>query len=147
MNLVEQITTGIEDRLAAVLTDFSPLRFYYDIEKNDYKGNTNRYGVIPQEIESQSGVTRSVTVNQTFQIVLTTDYRNDPKSDMDLQTKVKELYNKMDELTHDLVLTKVGVPSIILLITLSGYEAPEILEEHKVIALRMDLTVRYRRDL
>jgi hypothetical protein len=145
--LVTDIITGIETRLAAVLTGYSPLRYYYDIEKNDYKGNVDRYGIIPKEIESQSGVIRSVTVNQTFQIILTTGYKNGPMSDSDLQSKVKTLYDKMDDVLHDLFLTKLGVPSIVLLSTLNGYEEPEILEEQKVVALRMDLTVRYRRDL
>ena len=146
-NLVEQITGGIEARLADVLTGFEPLRYYYDLAKNDYKGNTDRYAVLPQSIESQSGVIQSITIDQTFQITLTTDYRNDPKSDTDLQAKVKYLYDKMDNVLRDIVLTKLGVPSIILLVTLGGYDAPQVLEEQKVIALSMDIKIRHRRDL
>jgi hypothetical protein len=146
-SLVSTIITGIETRLAAVLTTYDPLRYYFDLEKNDYAGNNSRYAVIPKEVESQAGVVRSVTVNQGFQIVLTSGYRNNPKSDTDLQAVVKDLYDKMDDVLNDLFLTKLGAPSVVLLLTLNGIEEPEILEENKVIALRMNLTVRYRRDL
>ena len=146
-SLVTDIITGLETRLAAVLTTYAPLRYYFDLSKNDYTGNNNRYAVVPKAIESQAGVIRSVTVNQDFQIVLTNGYRNNPKSDTDLQAVVKELYDKMDDVLNDLFLTKLGVPSIVLLVTLSGIEEPEILEDNKVIALRMNLTIRYRRDL
>ena len=146
-SLVTDIITGIETRLAAVLTTYDPLRYYFDITKNDYAGNNNRYAVVPKEVETQVGVVRSVTVNQDFQIILTSGYRNNPKSDTDLQAVIKDLYDKMDDVLNDLYLTKLGAPSIVLLLTLSGIEEPEILEDNKVIALRMNIKVRYRRDL
>lgn len=146
-SLVTTIISGIEARLAAVLTAYDPLRYYFDLAKNDYAGNNSRYAVIPKEVEAQAGVIRSVTVNQDFQIVLTNGYRNNPKSDTDLQAVVKDLYDKMDDVLHDLFLTKLGSPSIVLLVTLNSIEEPEILEENKVIALRMNMNVRYRRDL
>jgi hypothetical protein len=145
--LVSQIIDGIEGRIAVVVPTFSALRYYYDITKNDYKGNSSRYSVIPKSIEPQAGVIRSVTVNQDFAITLTDGYRNDPKSDEDLQDKIKNLYDKHDDILNDLFLTKLGVSSIVLLTTLSGFDEPEILEDNKVVALTMNITVRYRRDL
>ena len=126
---------------------YSALKYYYDISKNDFKGNTLRYGVIPKSADSEVGVVRAVTITQEFQIILTDDYRNTPKNDQSLQSNIKALYDKMDDVLHSLYMTKLGVPSIVLLTTLNGIEEPEILEENKVVALRMNISVRYRRNL
>ena len=146
-NLVDQIITGIEKRASIVLSSYNPLRYYYDLEKNDYKGNSKRYAVLPMAAENQDGVTRSVTIEQEFQIVLTDNYTNDAKSDTDLQEVIKSLYDQQDDLLNDLALTKLGVSSIVLLVVFKGFEEPEILEESKTTALRMNISVRYRRNL
>jgi len=145
--LTKQIIEGIEGRIESVLPDYRKLRYYYDVEKNDYKGNDERFAVIPMGVESQEGVIRSITVNQDFQIVLTDGYRNGPKDDENLQDKIKALYDKMDDVLNDLFINKLGVPTIVLLSTLSGFDEPEILEENKVAVLRMNIIVRYRRSI
>lgn len=146
-DLVGKIINAVEAQCAKSLPSFSKLKYVYDIEKNDFKSNSSGYGVVPVDASSQVGVTRAVTVDQVFQVVVTDNYIDDGKTDSNLQSKVKTLYDKMFEIVNDLYMSKMGLPSIVLLATLDGIEAPEVFSESKVVALRMNMIIRYRQNL
>lgn len=142
-NLVSQIIDAMETRVETA-TSFSKLRYVYNIERNDYKGNQDRYAVTPGDAPFSSGIVNNYTVDQSFIVSLTTGYRNSAKDDLDLQASVDSLYSEMDEVIKDLHLNKAGLPGIVLSINLDSIDAPEILEEHKVVVLRADFVVKYR---
>lgn len=144
-NIVEQINDAIETRMAAVLsTGWTELKYKFSVNLNSFRDNAQRYGCIPQGMSAVEGVTRSYTVDQTFQLILTTEYVN-KQNDSALQTSTFLLYDKMDAILKDLYLTKITLGTSIILNTPTfDIEAPEVLDEENVVALRLNLTVKYR---
>jgi len=145
MNKVQQIIEAIESEVSTTLgASYSKLNYIYDIEKNSFKGNPNKFGVLPLESSTVSGVVRASTIDQTFQIVLTDEYRNTAMNDLSLQEAVKNLYDKLNDIEKQLYKSKLGLPSVVLLMNLEAVEAPEVIEEHKVVSLRGNFLVKYR---
>ena len=142
-NLVEQIIEAAELEVKKE-TAYSELKYVYDLEKNDDLKNSSRFGVRPLEAPQVAGLNKVYTVDQVFNVVLVTAYKNKPQDDIDLRQSIKELYNKMDEVIKAFHLNKLGLNSIVLSINLSSINEPEIFEENKIVALSADFIIKYR---
>lgn len=148
-NLVEQITNAIEADAQTVLTAaYKKLSFKWDVRKNSNTQNAKRFGCIPQGISEQSpSLIGYLDVQQVFQFILNESYVTKDGNDQLITDKTNLLFDKMDDVLQSLYNTKAGISNVITLITLDGTQPPEIDEEHKIITLRMDLNVRYRKKL
>jgi len=143
-DLTKQITEAIEGRIDA-LTSFEKLRYYFDRAKNDFKGSLTGYAVLPLAINpADNRLVKTVMVDQEFQIVLMNQYRNDAKSDVNLQTKIKDLFDQQNTILADLASSKIGLSSIVLVTDLVTVDSPVIDEENKTVELSMTITVKYR---
>lgn len=141
-NLVQQIREGMESIVATELPTFSELKYKFDVEKNDFRNNANRYGVVPRDITEVEGTIRSVTVDQTFELVLTTDYTN-RKTDDAQMTAIEALYDSMEEVYKLVSYRKAGLSGIVLVVTLDTIEQ-EFFDENNVAVLRGNFIVKYR---
>ena len=146
-NKVEQIVTAIEAQIATTLSEYTALNYVNDIEKNSFVGNKKKYGVKPLGLDRAAGVTRSHTVDQIFQVILTDDYTNSPANDESARSKIYSLFDKMNDLEKQFFKSKIGLTSIVLFMNLTSIEDPEVLEENKVIALRGNFLVKYRTNI
>lgn len=144
MNIVEQINDGISTRMATVLGGtFSELNFLIDIEKNNFKSNSRRYGCRPLAGSSTSGITNHYTLDQEFEVFLSHEYIVNPSNDQDLRDQTFFLYDKYDELLKDLFTSKAGLPNIILNIDSISLSEPDYSVKDLVI-LRGQFNVKYR---
>lgn len=142
---VAQIIDGMEGEIVTKLgVSYSKLNYVYDISKNTFKGNANRYGVVPLDATNNPTIIKASTLDHIFQVVLTDEYRNSPTGDLNLQETIEGLYDKMNDLEEQFYQSKIGVPSIVIYMELSSIEEPEILEDHKIAALRGNFLVKYR---
>ena len=145
-NFVEQIQANLTTVVAAAVPTYSELDHIYDIEKNNLNNNTDRYGVAVSGLVSVSGAIKASTVDQTFQVILTQGYVSSQDDDTRIRTAINELHDKMDDILADTYNKKAGLPQIVLNVFLDSTSEPEILEDN-VVALRMDLIVKYRRSI
>lgn len=149
MGVINDLTTGIETRVASVLSpSFTKLGFSYTVERNAFKGATERYGVIPGdilEVDFGSGVSGSFTVSQNYTIKLTNRYSSSQVSDLSQKTTVVELLEKCLEIYKDLVITKAGSPSIVLNVLDGMSTETTFYEEDYVAEATMDFQVLYRK--
>ena len=143
-NYVEQIVEAMEAQCAITLTGFSQINYIYDIEKNSFKGNPTKYGVLPLGISSIVTAMRASTGDQVIQVVLTDGYVNTVSNDISLQESVKTLFDKMNDLEKDVFSTKLGLSSLIMSANIESIGDPEVIEEHKIVTLRGDFLIRYR---
>jgi hypothetical protein len=146
-NFVEQIDNAITGVIAGVLPTYSELHHIYAIEKNNLNDNSDRYGVAVGGVSSTDGIIKSSTVDQAFQVILTQGYISSQDSDEKIRAAINELHDKMDEVLAAVYNKKAGLPQLVLVVTLDSMSEPEILEEDNVVALRMDLVVKYRRSI
>ena len=143
LDLVSNISTRVE----ATLSGFSQLSHLYDLTKNKFKKADNKYGVLPLDAQEVSGVTKYYTVDQRFQIILTTSYESDQKTDADLRGKVKTLQDYCHDVYKDLYDTRCGLNSVVLNVKDIAIDEPDLLESDKVVAVSASFTVTYRRQL
>jgi len=148
-NVVELIRNGFKTQINSVVgAGWNDLNHVYLVEKNDFRGNDKRFGVIPMAMASaENGINRKYVSDQDFQVVLTHGYLPKTTNDLDLQEKILLLFDKLDEIFKQIYATKAGVPSQVLNIQTFNVAEPEILEENKLIVLRADFSVRYRQNL
>jgi hypothetical protein len=145
MNIVEQINDGITTVITTTLgVTYSELSYLINVEKNNFKANTKRYGVRPLAANTTEGITRVYTVNHSFQVILTHDYFSNPSNDQDQRDKTFLLYDKLDEIMKNLFINKAGLPSIVLNIDSVSIAEPEYFDDEKVLVLRADFNVKYR---
>lgn len=142
-NLVKQINDAIETRIAAVLTGETELEYKLDIAKNNFRNSAERYACIPLDAETTEGINLHYTLNHTFQVILTKGYVN-RHDDSPQRTATFDLYTDMDTVIKDLVLSKAGLPGIIIVIQGLTLSEPEYLTEDNVAVLRANFIVKYR---
>lgn len=146
-NIVEQIVDAFETEVASILGGtYKELRYKYDIEQNNFNTNDKRYGVRPLFGETVSGVLCHYTMDQEFEVTITRRFTNKYNDDS-LQTAVLETADKFDDIFKSIKSSKLGIPSIVILVSGFTMDEPEIFDENNVVALRANFTVRYRQKL
>lgn len=145
-NFVEQIETSLTSLVATAVPSYAELDHIYDIQQNNLNNNTDRYGVAVGSLVSSPDIIKYSTVDHTFQVVLTQGFISSQDDDTRIRTAINELHDKMDEILKDVYNKKAGLPALVLVVTLDSMSEPEILEDN-VVALRMDLVVKYRRSI
>lgn len=140
--LVEDINDAISARVAAVLTDFTELNYFYEVEKNNFRENEKRYGVVPDVSDSTSGITKNYTQVQNFLIKLVQGYVNNRDDDSRQRDEVFVLYENMHTVFTDIINTRAGGSEEILLIDVPSIDSVEFLEEAAVLVGSVPVTFR-----
>ncbi len=148
-DIIEDLVDSINTEVQGVLgVSFKPLQYVLNVERNSFRGNEDRYGVIHGEANQLPGVTRFATWNQSFTIVLTKGYVESSKDDLKARNANIELYGLMHTIHKQLIYSKAGLPSIVLHVPSTiEIEEPEYDEEQKVTILRANIEIQYRYDL
>ena len=146
--IVKDIVDAIKTIIAATLpATYAELDYVVEPDKNNYKTNRFRYGVLPLSGESQGGIAKHVNVNQLFEIILTTSFINKSQSDNNQRSKTFDLYEKQWDITKALFTTKLGLPTRVLNVNNLSLSEPEYLDDDHVVVLRFSLSVLYRHTL
>lgn len=144
MGSVANIVAAVKVRVAAVAATYTELAYAKDLTKNTFKDNHKRFGVIPKSASESQSVTRSLTLDQEFELILTQGFINKPMSDSEEQAKAIELQDLVQSIYLDLVQTKAGVPSTCISVADLSLETPETDEQHKLLIQRATFKIKYR---
>lgn len=144
---VSTLVSSIKTRIATVASGYSELGYAKDVTKNTFSGNMKRYGVLPGSSSETSGINRALTMDQTFEIVLTDGFINKQMSDSEEQSKVITLQDLMKDIYLDLVNTKAGSPSTCMIVSQLQLQNPETIKEQNVVIQRATINVKYRINL
>lgn len=143
--VILDIVTAMETAIAGTLPGtYAELDYKLNISNNNWKTNRYRYGVIPLGAESSGGITMAITVDQVFEIILTTAYLNKSLSDTDQQNKTFELFEKMNDIFKIVYATKLSLVNRIMNVNSLVWLEPEYFDKDNVIILRGQLNVKYR---
>ena len=147
-NLVEQIRGAVATVVTNTLSaDYNELPFQFDVEVNDNRRLAKAWGLIPLAGPgNEETPLRTYTIDQVFELILT-DTNPRKTDDSDKFTAVYNLYDQIDSVLKALLLTRAGLPTIILNIDLPSYSEPEFLSEDNFIVLRCQFVVKYRSDI
>lgn len=144
MNIVEQIYDQIVTVTDSALGTgtYTRLRKVFSPEENDLRNINQAFGVRHGAASTADGVTRVYTMDHGFEVLLAkrASTRN---SDLTIQETINELYDKADDVFRNIHLTKLNLPSIVLIVDSPNIGVPEILENECVL-LTLGFNVKYR---
>jgi len=148
-NIVEDINDSLLTEIAAAVgSTFKQLDYVHNVEKNQFRNQAKRFGVRPLGGVQVSGVTREYTIDQEFELVLTTDYLDrDGNGDADQVAQSLLLFDKMDDILVRILRTKVGIPLIVMAVSGFTLDEPLFIEEAKIVVQTTRVIVRYRQSL
>ena len=143
------IVSEIQDALKPIvesITGHTQLDYEYDIEANNERGQTDRFGVIPLGASFAEGRAMGfTTMNHTFQVLLVSDFQN-KDSDTAQNSKVMDLFERGQSLLKDLQKSRLSLPTPtnrVLLISGLSFEDPEFSGDNSTVALRMNFNIQY----
>lgn len=146
-NIVEQIITGVKAVAVAQLgSTYREIPFVYEVEKNNVRTAHLGYGLRPLAADFTTSVNRSYALDHRFELILTNSVARTDSNAQHL-TALNTMYDQADEIFKDLVQTKVGLPTLVLNVFDPSLSEPELLDENKIVILRMQFTVKYRSSL
>jgi hypothetical protein len=102
--------------------------------------------VRPLDASPTQGVNRTYNMDHRFELILG-DTIARAENDSQHLTSLQTMYDAADEIFKDLVQTKIGLPTLVLNVFDPSLSEPELLDENKIVILRMQLTVKYRSSL
>lgn len=141
---VSSLVSSIKEKTAYLLgNEWSEINYVNDTEKNTSKGVTNRYGVRALPSVEVPGVTKAVTTDQTFEVVLTDRFINNNLSDSAEQTVSQTLQDKALSLYRYYIETRLNNLNVLNL-TEYTCEEPEVNEKSKYVTVRFTFKVRLR---
>ena len=139
---ISSILTDLESQVSTTLGSlWSELDYVYNLEANSARSMDFKYGVGASEGQSVLGVTKAVTVDFGFFVVLTKRFIN-RSSDEKQRTIISDIYNEFENINVAVFQKKLG-NSAVLLVSDLAYSEPEVIGED-AISIRVDLIIKYR---
>jgi hypothetical protein len=114
----------------------------YDPALNDIRTGAKAYGVKHGASDNASGVTRVYTMDMKWEILIT-DSVADRNSDTAALSVVNALHSKADDILNQIFLTKLSLPSIVLIVDQPRISEPEVLPNGLAL-IRVGFNVKYR---
>jgi hypothetical protein len=147
-NAIQQIKESIENRINLVLPgSWVPLSYVEEIEKNSFRGVTERYAVRPLEATETSGVVGTATFQQQFEIVLTKLYFESNVNENKKIATGLELREFCLDVYRELIHTKAGLPTRVMNVSELVIAEPQYLTESFVVVQRAQLLITWRINL
>lgn len=145
LDLTRDITTAIKAEISAELgASYRELAYVENVAKNTFRSGNNRYGVRALGAIQIPGVTKTVTITQDFEIVLTKGF---VESNLDDDPQVAMSYDNRENLLDiykRLVNNRAGLPGTVLNIFDMTISEPEFLEDDKIAIQRANMSITYR---
>lgn len=143
-NIVTQIHGAIETLVATQLGGtYEKMRKIYNPSENDMRNAKSSYAVLHGAASNAEGVTRVYTLNHSFRVQVMTSFV-DRLDNANIQTEINSLYDKIDAILVNMHLTKLGLPSIVLLVNEPSIDEPQVLFENTAVLISFGINVRYR---
>lgn len=145
-DVVQEIKTSIAGTIVGLFPTKTESKYVWDLARNQNQKNANLYAIRPGEIFRVPGVTKNVTVDQTFSVILSTSYNDSPSNDQDLQDKIFDLFDNVTDLWGEIFRSKCGNARVLVV---SDFESdrPEINDKDRVVSIETRFTVKYRMEV
>jgi len=140
-----QILDAIELRMKTLLPTHSRLSYSYDLVKNNNRNSQKAWGAGALEGTSFSGVNKSISLDQTFFVVLTENYINRSGDSKEIDA-LKSIYDNIDTIYADFMMSKLGINSVVLVVDSLVLEEPTKISEN-VVSVRALFNIKHRKSL
>jgi hypothetical protein len=141
---VERIITFLESVIATVGPTLSPSKHYYDFELNPSTRDDRIFAVRPGRASSIEGTTKSVTINQEFEIELARDFFGSEANDLELRKAINAIYYDNEKIMKELSMSR---SEDILNILPPSFDAPKINENGRSVSVVFNYPIIYRKSV
>lgn len=139
-----QILDAIDTRINTVLSGaWKRLNYSYELEKNDFRTINRAFGAGVGAGSTVEGTTNAVTMDQTFFVVLSTNFTN-RKDDQGERNAIDEINDNLELLWRDFFTSKLGLNTLVLTVSAFDIDEPERFADN-VVAIRASFTVKHRK--
>lgn len=145
-DIVKQIREGFESTITTTLPTFSLLDHKFDLEKNNFRNNDQRFGVLVEGGANAIPILKHYTIGRSFVVRLAQGYNAKQKNDTLQQAAQDTLEDAIDEISKAAITTKLGLPSIVLDVTIINISPPEFDIEH-LASIDVEYIIKYRNRL
>ena len=146
MGIVEEIIVAVKAVLDADLTGYKRLNNEYNLDKNNERGITKRFGFTPGSATFvEGGRLGSTTMDHIFSLKLVNDYQA-KDDDESLRTALFSMYEVAQNTLKNLQKSRLALPTPahkVLLISGLTFDDPEIIEDNSTINLIFNLNIQY----
>ena len=146
MAVVKEIVEKLKEEIGNILPEYKALRYEYDINSNSDRDYKKRYGVTIDSANVVQNTIGFITMEHTFNVVLTNSFLN-KDSDASKNKSLAEVYDAAEAITAAINCRKLDLASPtynVLLISNLSLDTPEFLTDTNIIALRLNLDIRYK---
>ena len=145
---IKTIREAIEGRIEALPNGFTKLDNKFNLEKNNFKNEDKRYGVIALSGNaSDVTIIKHITIDRTFGITLCNKFKGQVNKDEQQEEISDLLENEMNTEILDLSASKLGLPNTVLNVNFSDNDAVEFEEVENLAILRFNIIVTFRQKL
>lgn len=145
METVKDILTESRSIASTVLgPTYQRLAFIYDVTKLHERQARLAFGFRPLGAVPVPSVTKSITQDQEFELILTDTFGRGV-TDEQREAALDVMYDKQDDIMAQMMLTKINLASVVISVTQPSISEPEFVDDNKLIVLRTQYIVKYRR--
>jgi len=144
MSYVEEIVSGIETKIVNILgASYKKSDFVYFVEKTNTKTSNDIFRVSMGSGKRVEGSLRTTTIQQEFYVQLTKQFTLKGDTDVDLRTKIFEIYDDHEKLYKESLFGNFDVQRVVL-ISEFDISGPEIDLENSTITIGATYIINYR---
>jgi hypothetical protein len=143
-SVVYEVITLIENAVTVSVPLLVKSRNYYDFNKNDGARNAYIYAVRPASASSVSGVIRSATIEQEFEVELSKEFVDTGSTDQSIRDAIEAIYLDNELILKEITLRRSGN---ILKVGEPSYSAPEINQNQKSVSITFTYPITYRKSI
>ena len=142
-NIVLDITNQMIAQVQATLPARSESKYIWSIDANSYRTNKNIFCVRPGSAINVLGTNRTVTLDQSFEILLSTEFKNKADNDTSLDDAIFALYEDHEKLYPLMFQRNFNIPRV-LVVNQVELDAPDIDNDNNIVSITARFTVKYR---
>lgn len=148
-DITKQIRNNFQSLIGTTLgADWSVLDNKYNLENNNLKNSTKRFGVIMLSgSDPGEGVLKHYTIDRVFNVTLLQKYTGRLNTDSVIESALDTLEDALDEIAKAAFNQKLGIPTVVLNATLDTIDDPDFDTLENTVILNASFIVRYRAKL
>lgn len=144
-NIVKDIRDALVEQIQTELPSYAQSPFIWDFASNNDKKSKNIFAVRPQSGSSVSGTNKTITLDQDFEVYLSTKYINKGDKDSALDEAIMGLFEDHEKLEKLLFRRNINIARV-LVVESVALSAPEIDNENHNVAIIATYTIKYRNE-
>ena len=139
---LSSIITSLNNEVSTLLgSNWSELKYVYELEDNNYRNASSGYGVGVTSGASVAGTVKAITLDFGFFVVLTKTFVN-RQDDLNEREALSDIFDAFDLLNKNIFQKKLNNSNILVVQDIS-YDSPERVEK-STIAVRVNFTIKTR---